>query len=73
MKENIKALWEYINLTLSTSSVNLTHLILSIPIIYLNLSINLSIYLSVYYLSIYYFKVVLILTLKVILTLYLQY
>ena len=48
-------------------------LFLSIPIIYLNLSINLSIYLSVYYLSIYYFKVVLILTLKVILTLYLQY
>ena len=68
MKENIKALWEYINLTLSTSSVNLTHLFLSIPI-YLSKSI----YQSVYYLSIYYFKVVLILTLKVILTLYLQY
>ena len=72
MKENIKALWEYINLTLSTSSVNLTHLFLSIPI-YLSKSIYPSIYLSVYYLSIYYFKVVLILTLKVILTLYLQY
>ena len=50
-----------------------SHSFISLYLYYLSKSIYQSIYLSVYYLSIYYFKVVLILTLKVILTLYLQY